>query len=124
MTFPDPRADDQPAEPWSASDHETVTTVLERWAGEGIPASFTPGGEVGALHCDACGSDQPAARFEVIEERRLEGASDPDDMVLAVAARCPVCEREGSVVLGFGAEASVDDAEVVVALARPPTDSP
>jgi hypothetical protein len=67
-----------------------------------------------------CDSESPAGRFEVVAERRLEGASDPDDMVMVVGLRCPVCHIAGTVVLGYGPDASESDADVVAALAPAP----
>ncbi len=96
----------------------TVTGVLTDLAADGFDVSFIPGAEPGHLRCRACGSETAAERFEVRRERRLEGASDPDDMVLVVGARCPVCRRLGVVVLGYGAEASPEDADLVLALRR------
>ena len=46
----------------------------------------------------------------------MEGASDPDDMTLVVAARCPHCGAGGVVVLGYGPTASEADAAVLVRL--------
>ncbi len=103
----------------AATGATTVTAVLERLAAEGFGAPLAPADEPGRLHCAACGTTSDAAAFEVVHERRLEGASDPDDMVLVVAARCPACGRGGTVVLGYGATASEADADVVVALSRP-----
>ena len=48
----------------------------------------------------------------------LEGASDPDDMILVIAASCPVCSTGGTVVLGYGPNASPEDADLIVALER------
>jgi hypothetical protein len=45
--------------------------------------------------------------------RRLEGASDPDDMVAIVAITCPNCAAQGTVVLGYGPMATLQDAEVL-----------
>lgn len=120
MSFPDPRHDDAASEPWSPSDHETVSAVLADWKENGIGASFRPGGESATLLCTVCESERPADQFEVVTQRRMEGASDPDDMVLLVAARCPVCHVSGAVVLGFGSEASDTDSDIVLALSDPP----
>ena len=48
---------------------------------------------------------------------RLEGVSDPDDMLAAAALRCPNCGALGTVLLNYGPEAPIDDAEVLLALA-------
>jgi hypothetical protein len=101
------------------SDYETASGVLRNLAEVGVAEQFAPGATAGTLRCSACGSESAAQRFELLDERRLEGASDPDDMVLIVAARCPVCAAQGAVVLGYGPEASPEDSDVVRALRRP-----
>ena len=106
-------------DPSAATGATTVSAVLDRLADDGFDVAFSPADEPGRLHCAACGNTSPAAAFDVLHERRLEGASDPDDMVLVVAASCPACGRGGAVVLGYGATASEADADVLVALSRP-----
>ncbi|MFN8017959.1 MAG: hypothetical protein U0P45_07525 [Acidimicrobiales bacterium] len=102
-----------------APQDDAVQGVLAQLVASGASASFEPGRPHATLRCSACGSESDAERFEVEEERRLEGASDPDDMVLVVAARCPVCGSKGAIVLGYGAAASAVDSDLVLALARP-----
>jgi hypothetical protein len=106
--------------PGVPSDHDTTSGVLGSLEEEGIRASFVPGDAPGTLRCTVCDCESRAGTFEVVAERRMEGASDPDDMVMVVGARCPVCHISGAVVLGYGAEASEKDADIVAALAPPP----
>lgn len=107
-------------EPTAPGDNDTSSGVLASFAEQGIRASFVPGAEPGSLRCTVCDTESAAGRFEVVAERRLEGASDPDDMVVVMGLRCPVCHISGAVVLGFGAEASTVDADIVAALAPAP----
>ena len=93
--------------------------ALAELADQGYAADLHPSGEGGRLTCGACQSVSDAADFHVGVERRLEGASDPDDMVLVVGATCPVCGTGGVVVLGYGPDASSADSDVVVALRAP-----
>lgn len=116
--MPDP--DHTPADPSGGREPETVTELLAHWGDEGITASFRPGSDPGSLLCPVCESTRAAHEFDVIVEQRLEGESDPDDMVLAVAARCPVCHISGSIVLGFGMEASEADSDIVADLPKAP----
>lgn len=109
--------------PGTPTDHDTTSSVLDAMADEGMRASFIPRGEPGSLRCTVCDSESPAGRFEVVAERRLEGASDPDDMVMVVGLRCPVCHIAGTVVLGYGPDASESDADVVAALAPAPREA-
>lgn len=100
----------------ASEDEDTTVGVLAALREEGITAPFAPGREPATIRCSVCEVTSPAHDFEVVRERRLEGTSDPDDMVLIVVARCPACHSTGVVVLGYGPEASDADADVVAAL--------
>lgn len=67
----------------------------------------------GMLRCGDC--DRTAAVEEFAREwsRRLEGASDPDDMLHVSALRCPNCGSGGVLVCHYGPEASAAEAEVL-----------
>jgi hypothetical protein len=104
--------------PLTARGAETVTEVLRTFSEQGIDTQFVPGPARGALRCTNCASISSAAEYTVLEERRLEGASDPDDLVLVVAASCPVCRASGALVLGYGPEASEVDTDLVLGLTR------
>jgi hypothetical protein len=120
---PDPRyRHDQPAGSQVAgapSDNTSVTAVLERLAEDGFGTDFRPGGHPAALRCDQCGRESAVGDFTDLVEHRLEGASDPDDMVIVVAARCPECGARGKVVLGYGPASSDVDSDLVAALPPP-----
>jgi hypothetical protein len=102
------------------SDNDSLTGVLRDLASDGFGASYRPARERvegrAAVVCGACGRSTPAADLEVVAERRMEGASEPDEMLLAVAAPCPACGAGGVIVLGYGPNASVEDSDIVVAL--------
>jgi Zn ribbon nucleic-acid-binding protein len=99
------------------SDNTTAADVLACFEEDGYEAELwaKPGGH---LLCGACRATNPAAAFTIGRERRLEGASDPDDMQLVVGATCPACGARGVLTLQYGPKASQDDADVVVALPR------
>ena len=117
---PDPQyRHDQPAGDQVAgapSDNTSVTAVLARLAADGFTANFRPGDDHATLRCDQCVQDAPVGGFADLVEHRLEGASDPDDMVLVVAATCPNCGALGKVVLGYGPSSSEVDSDLVAAL--------
>jgi len=107
-----------PTEPGAApSDNTTMSAVLADLDGDGWTGQLVAL-EGGDVRCRSCGEASPAADLEVAVERRLEGASDPDDMALVVAAPCPACAVRSTIVLGFGPNASGADADVVAALPR------
>ena len=96
-------------------DEATLTAILEGYAQGGFDSSFgvTDASEV---ECHTCNVVSPASTVAMSSLRRLEGASDPDDMVAVVAITCPACGARGTAVLGFGPMATVQDSEVLKAL--------
>jgi hypothetical protein len=106
---------------------ETLIDVLARFRGEGFAGSFTPleaeGVSDGArLRCEQCREEFAAEEPDVTELRRLEGASDPDDMLAAIALRCPRCAARGSLVVSYGPTATTEEAAVLMALPEPRRD--
>lgn len=99
----------------SPSDNTDLRTMLSGLQDEGFGASLSAVAD-GALRCGECHTASPATAFHIDRVRRLEGASDPDDMQIIVAAACPSCGAHGVAVLGFGPGASEVDADVVVDL--------
>ncbi len=99
------------------SDNTDLLHVLAGLADEGFTHNLTPRPGA-ALRCDECGGTSPVDAFDVVRSRRLEGASDPDDLQLVVAARCPGCGTGGVAVVGYGPTAGEEDADVVAALPR------
>ena len=97
------------------SDNTTLTAVLDELTADGFTGSFVPrpGGQ---LLCTTCRETFAATELEPEQVRRLEGASDPDDEVVVVAAACPRCGAHASMTLGFGPTASDDDTGVVADL--------
>jgi hypothetical protein len=93
------------------SDNTTLVKVLGAFEDRGFTEQFIPGDD-GAIQCASCNDTTPAAEFAVEASRRLEGASDPDDMMTVVAARCPRCGAAGTLVLGYGPNATEQDAAI------------
>lgn len=102
-------------EPGAPSDNTTLTAILAGLDDQGFGAQFVVR-DAAEIECLACRNVSPASRFVVRRSRRLEGASDPDDMLHVVAAMCPVCNVGGTVVLTYGVNASVEDGDVSLAL--------
>jgi hypothetical protein len=97
------------------SDNTTLSEVLARYEQAGFTGQFAarPGGDV---HCYACGRDHDPASVELVSLRRLEGASDPDDMLAIAALRCPACGSRGTAVLGYGPDSATEDGELLYRL--------
>ena len=98
-----------------SSEGTTLTDVLAAYAESGFDGSFSAY-EGTQLECHECGARFPATEVSMSSLRRLEGASDPADMVAVVALTCPRCAAQGTAVLGFGAAASPEDSDVLGAL--------
>ncbi len=94
----------------------TVLGELDRagWGGQFVPL------EGGDIRCVTCRRTFPAAEAHADEARRLEGVSDPADMVIVVRLACPHCSTRGVLVAHYGPEASVEEADVVAAMSRTP----
>ena len=90
-----------------------ATTLLDA-LGEASKAGFDAQLVVtddGELRCTRCGTTSPIADFDVVGSRRLEGASDPADMLLVVWGRCSGCGDGGVATVGYGPNATAGDAK-------------
>jgi hypothetical protein len=88
------------------SDNTSLVAVLAGLRDSGYDAQFsvTDDGDLCCRSCDRCATP---ADVQLDELRRLEGASDPADMVAVLAVRCPSCEARGTAVVRYGPEAEV-----------------
>ena len=104
-------------------DASTITDVLHTLESDGYVGQFRA--RSGALlECATCHELTRAGTIGVDQMRRLEGASDPDDMLVVAALTCPSCGTRGTVVLGYGPISSAEDADVVAALDEAPAPVP
>lgn len=90
----------------------TLTEVLAAYTDAGFAGSFTVT-EDSRLACNACQRIAAPAEVRMTSMRRLEGASDPDDMLAIVAITCPNCGVQGTTTLGFGPAAAAQDSDVL-----------
>jgi hypothetical protein len=97
---------------------QTLTDVLSEDSARGWSGQFVSRGDA-RIECETCHRSSPASEFAALALRRLEGASDPDDMLAVAAVECPECGARGSLVLNYGPLASDVDAAVLVALPTP-----
>lgn len=129
------RAADRPITPTASvpqppdegpSDRTTLTDVVDEYRASGFATDFhaeeadptvrREGDPTAVLRCATCASAIDPRRAAMHSIRRLEGASDPDDMAAVVATTCPVCGADGTVVLGYGPMAGPADADVLLAM--------
>ena len=91
---------------------ETILDVLGELESQGFTGQFMPR-DGGQVECLTCHRLSPADETVFRQLRRLEGASDPADMLAVVGLACPHCSAQGTAVLGYGPEAAAVDAEVL-----------
>jgi hypothetical protein len=106
-----------------ARDATTLLEVLRAFEAKGFNRELAVR-EGGAIECLTCRRVQPAGSFRARALRRLEGASDPDDMLAVAALVCPNCGSRGTLVLNYGPLASAEDAAVLRELDEPPPPTP
>jgi hypothetical protein len=93
----------------------TLTEVLSAYEDSGFGSSFTVTDDAG-LECHECLQVSRPEDVTMSSMRRMEGASDPDDMMAIAAITCPRCGAQGTITLGFGPAATGVDGDVLLAL--------
>ncbi len=107
---------------------ETLLDVLGTLTCDGFTGQFmasAPEGETqaGRVECLSCHTLFAADVAEVSELHRLEGASDPDDMLAVVALTCPHCATRGALTLNYGPTATIEDSAALLSLDHPSDES-
>jgi hypothetical protein len=97
---------------------QTLQGVLARYEKEGYGGHFGAR-EGGRIRCFSCSSEFPPAEAALETLHRLEGASDPADMLAVLPLTCRNCGCRGTLVVNFGPEAGLEDSEVLAALPDP-----
>jgi hypothetical protein len=101
-----------------ARDATTLLDVIGAYEQEGFDAQFLVR-DGAQLECAVCRARFGAGDADAVALRRLEGASDPDDMLAVAALGCPSCKARGTVVLGYGPTASAEDAAILETIDPP-----
>jgi hypothetical protein len=116
---PSPRADNPQAldDGATTAADTSLTSVMHDFDAVGHDGQFAAR-DGALLLCLTCHEEFPAAGQRADDVRRLEGASDPADMVMVVPVRCPHCGTAGTLTAHYGPEASAEEADVLVALDR------
>jgi hypothetical protein len=86
--------------------------ILAAFRDDGFTSDFhaRPGGMV---ECGSCHALHPANTLALHHLERLEGDSDPSEMLAICAVACPGCSTRGTLVLTFGPEATREDDDVI-----------
>jgi hypothetical protein len=99
----------------SPSDVITLVEVLARYEQAGFETQMGVT-EQAQVRCYACRADSPPSMVNLCSLRRLEGASDPADMLAVAAVECPHCAAKGLLVLGYGPDSTAEESQVLLAL--------
>jgi hypothetical protein len=117
VTSPRPAEGAGGSEPGVPSDNTTLSEVLDEFLRSGFAGDVRVSDD-GRLCCGVCGYCAAATEVALQEIRRLEGASDPADMVAVLAMTCPACKSDGVAVASYGPEASPGEALVLRELSK------
>ena len=98
--------------PGTAAGNSTLVEVLDDLRSRGFVEDVQVD-EEGHLCCRSCGCCVDPADVQLIELRRVEGASDPGDMAAVLGVECPGCGKRGAAVVRYGPEAGPGDAAVL-----------
>jgi hypothetical protein len=101
----------------------TILEISAAFEEEGFRGQFGPG-ERGEVECFTCKRHSPAESMAVEHLRRLEGASDPADMLAIVALTCPNCDTPGTLILNYGPAATTEDDTILRRLEQSPPPDP
>lgn len=93
----------------------TIADALREFEARGYVGQFGIR-EEGRVECNACGHHLEAARVGLDGTRRIEGVSDPADMVFVGALRCPDCGNRGTAVIPYGPGSTPESAKTLRAL--------
>ncbi len=97
------------------NDNTSLLEVLQAYEEAGYAGQFSVADDALVL-CHTCRSRSEPESLAVVSMRRLEGASDPADMMVLAAIACPICATGGVLTLNYGPEATAEQAEVQAAL--------
>src|SRR5690348_2502271 len=82
-------------------DAQTITDVMRALDAQGFTGQFRVL-EGARVECLTCRHEVAAADIEAERIVRLEGVSDPADMLAVIALHCPSCSTAGSLLLNYG----------------------
>jgi hypothetical protein len=97
------------------SDNTTLTAVLKAFEDEGFAADLMVTDDA-TVRCAKCRHEASPHDVEVGRCRRMEGASDPDDMLAVLGVVCPSCGLKGTLITHYGPTASPAEADVLLAV--------
>jgi hypothetical protein len=97
------------------SDNTTLVAVLAGLEAQGFTDQMSVTDD-GFVQCHCCSQRNDPHDVIVHELRRMEGASDPADMMMVIGAICPICSCAATLVMGYGPNTSGAEDQVILAL--------
>jgi hypothetical protein len=95
-----------------AASERSLTGILAAFGDHGYRSGFHTRVD-GSVECEECRHSHPPEHLHLEGLERLEGASDPDEMLAVCAIECPECGARGTLVLTYGPETTYEDGEVL-----------
>lgn len=108
-----------PPLPGVARDPASLVAILQSLRVGGFTGDFASD-EGGTVRCRTCDRVRDAGALALHDLRRLEGASDPDEMLVVAAVECPACGTRGTLVLTYGPTATAEDTDILERLPTEP----
>lgn len=90
----------------------TIADALREFEARGYIGQFAIR-DGGIIECTGCHQSLAPREMGLESMRRIEGVSDPADMVFVGALQCPRCGRQGTAVIGYGPNADPAHGEVL-----------
>jgi hypothetical protein len=107
-------------EPGIARGAQSLLEVMAGLAAEGYAAEFRiTRDDPPQLECLQCGRRFAPEEATPARMHRLEGASDPDEMLAVAALHCPHCALRGALTMGYGATADEGSLSVLERMPAP-----
>lgn len=97
-----------------------LISILRQFEEQGFAGQFQAV-EGPELLCLTCHQTTPLSSVDANHIVRLEGASDPADMLAVIPVTCERCGTGGTIVSNYGPEATIEEAELLTALDRTPS---
>ena len=98
-----------------AQDAQTLTRALREFEEAGFTGQFRVLDQ-GRLQCLTCRDELDGREVAIESLRRLEGASDPADMLAVAAIECPHCSARGTLILNYGPDATLEESTLLLVL--------
>ena len=100
------------APPPSGPTDVTLSEILAELERNGYAGQFSAH-EGPRIRCHSCRTSGPASEFSAERMQRVEGPSDPADMLAVAGLTCPWCRVPGALVLNYGPEATLEQCQAL-----------